>query len=275
MNPSFRFALLGRNVSYSKSPDIFTAIAQIAGITINFELISVEPADFVPSVNRLRDSGCNGFALTIPYKEAILESLDSLDAIAAKTGSVNCVMLDNLKLRGYNTDFYGFFLGLEPAREHLKSGPALVLGTGGAARTVIQALCTLPSVTDITVAGRSIRKIEPLLSETDRRIEFCQYPQLSPLTKPGYSLIVNATPLGGWNAPDRLPLPESFPFSPELIYYDLNYNADNKMVRLAQERGAVAIDGSRMLVAQALKSFLIWTGHEIPLPPIFENVFGG
>jgi shikimate 5-dehydrogenase len=58
------------------------------------------------------------------------------------------------------------------------------------------------------------------------------------------------------------------------IYYDLSYNPDNKLVATAQEAEVVAIDGSAMLVGQALRSFHIWTGTKLPFEPIYEDVFG-
>ncbi len=59
-----------------------------------------------------------------------------------------------------------------------------------------------------------------------------------------------------------------------MIYYDLNYNEDNKIIGSARQSGAVAIDGSTMLVWQALRSFDIWTGLQVQFEPVYRAVFG-
>ena len=54
-----------------------------------------------------------GCSVTIPHKEKIIPYLDSLDSNAKKIGSVNHVINNFGKLRGYNTDYYGSFFTLK------------------------------------------------------------------------------------------------------------------------------------------------------------------
>ena len=88
-----------------------------------------------------------------------------------------------------------------------------------------------------------------------------------------YDLVVNCTPLGGWNAIDESPLPDWFDWSMTRTYYDLNYNQNNLLIIGASQAGVKAIDGSIMLVAQALKSLQLWTSLDIPFEPVYNEVF--
>ena len=86
-------------------------------------------------------------------------------------------------------------------------------------------------------------------------------------------IIVNCTPAGGWNQPDGSPLPESFSWPAGRIYYDLNYNQGNKVLIEARSAGLRCIDGSSMLVGQALQSYYLWTGHRVAFDAVYKDVF--
>ena len=76
-----------------------------------------------------------GLNVTIPYKKLVIPFLDEIDDEAKEIGAVNCIKIKNGKLKGYNTDVYGFeksLLGLLEGQD-LKALSALILGTGGAA----------------------------------------------------------------------------------------------------------------------------------------------
>lgn len=271
-----RFALLGQSISYSKSPDIFAAIARETGRSIVFELRSIEPANLDNEVSALVGSGCDGFLLTIPFKEQIISRLNQIDLVAAQIRSVNSVQCRGKHLMGYNTDLDGFLFGLKPYYDSIRKHKCLLLGAGGAARAVLYGLLTEALVSDVTVvsrAGKSASIPSPNVLDSDK-VKAVSFDILSELQLDSFSLIVNATPLGGWNALDTLPLPEKFKFAENAVYYDLNYNADNPAIRFAKTRGCTTINGSRMLVAQALKAYLILTGEVVPFDPIYRAVFG-
>jgi shikimate dehydrogenase len=158
-----------------------------------------------------------------------------------------------------------------PFADKVTSAKALVLGTGGAARAVIHALLSDGPATSVTVVGRSR---ESLGKMAGYEFEFLSTDSLQTLSTKDLRLIVNCTPLGGWNVPEQLPLPPGFQFAPDTVYYDLNYNEGNRAIQFAAERGCTTIDGSVMLVGQALKSFFLWVDESIPLEPIYQAVFG-
>ena len=48
-----------------------------------------------------------GCSVTIPYKEKIIPYLDAIDNHAKKIGSINTIINNSGKLKGFNTDYYG------------------------------------------------------------------------------------------------------------------------------------------------------------------------
>ena len=69
-------------------------------------------------------------------------------------------------------------------------------------------------------------------------------------------------------------MPETFAWPNTGIYYDLNYNTDNPAIRIAHEAGMITIDGSAMLVGQAIRSFYLWSGQEVAFDNVYSKVFG-
>ena len=118
------FALIGRNVAYSKSEDIFDAIFKLVGVPGQFDLFDVEPADLESRIRTLALDGVSGFSVTIPYKSSVIKLLDDIDPVARALEAVNSVCVDNNRLLGYNTDCYGFGI---PLSEYNRAVMVLIL----------------------------------------------------------------------------------------------------------------------------------------------------
>ena len=135
-----RFGLLGRNINYSFSKGYFTD----KFTTENIEACTYENFD-IPEITAFSEIIKNnpdikGMNVTIPYKEQVITYLDKLSKKASKIGAVNTLKITKKgKLKGYNTDYYGFMESLKPLlQSHHKK--ALILGTGGASKGVAFAL---------------------------------------------------------------------------------------------------------------------------------------
>jgi shikimate dehydrogenase len=247
-----------------------------------FVIFDVAPGDFQAQLVELVKDGVQGLSVTIPYKQAVIKQLQEIDTIARALEAVNSVSIDSKTLCGFNTDCYGFSLPLREYGEKLKHGTALILGCGGAARAAVYSLYTDYELRRFTVLGRTGLKLTEFrlsLERNLRRIKIIPVveQEVASDTWEGasYDVIVNCTPLGGWNHPDEHPLPKGLRWGPGKIYYDINYNEGNNVVKSARDAGLNAIDGSAMLVGQALRSFDIWTGETVPFGPVYERVFGG
>jgi len=184
--------------------------------------------------------------VTIPYKEEVIPFLDKIDRKAKKIGAVNTIKITKSgKLKGYNTDFYGFRNSLKPLlkKEHKK---ALILGTGGASKAIAFALKKLGI--QYTFVSRT-KKSEKMLT----------YSELTENTIKEYLLIVNTTPLGTHpNTSDKPDIPYNF-ISDKHILYDLIYNpSETLFLKLGKEKGATIKNGLEMLELQAEKAWEIW-----------------
>ncbi len=273
----FRFGLIGNNVTYSKSADIFKAVFKQHGIDGNCEVFNISPEEFNHKFQTITDNVADGLSVTIPYKKNVIEFLDEIAPVAHAIKAVNSIRLIDGKRFGYNTDCFGFSYPLRQFSEKLKHSKALIFGAGGAAKATLYALFTDYEIKDFTIITRDEKKIQ-LFKESipadlkGLHISGCTFDNYTRVER--YAICVNCTPLGGWNMPDVMPFPSKCDMRAIKIYYDLNYNADNKCMKFAQSKTQHSLDGSAMLVAQALRSFYLWTGIKTEFEPIYKQVFG-
>ncbi len=229
--------LLGAQLSHSYSPAIHSQLGCYSYDL--FEKQNWEIESF------LRHGDITGLNVTIPYKKAVIPYLDELTPTAQKLSAVNTIVrLQNGKLLGHNTDYYGFASMLQRSGLEVGGKKALVLGSGGASATVTEVLKELgASVTVISRQGEN--NYNNLSLHQDARI------------------IVNATPVGMYPNSDVAPL--SLQQFPKLEgVFDLIYNpARTRLLQDAQERGLIAQNGLWMLVAQAKESAEYFTGAPI------------
>ncbi len=279
MKDQYTFGVVGHRISYSGSPKIFQSIADILRFKHTFELHDIAPDDFDVEFPIVLKSGIDGFSVTIPHKNSVMPLLNEIDPAAEQVGAVNSVCVRDGRSIGFNTDGDGFAVPLEKHRNDLKSGVALLVGAGGAAKAVAHCLHNRFAVNRFIVLGRDAVKLDAFcdslsnnFSGTD--IVFVRLDDYDSVAREDYSIVVNCTPLGGWNHPDESPFPANFNWLPEAIYYDLSYNARHKIVESARQKGLTAYDGSAMLIGQALRSLYLWTGLEVEFEPVYKAVFG-
>lgn len=240
-----RFGLIGKNISYSFSKQFFTEKFEIESLDDcsyeNFDINSI--GEFQNLIKN--NTTIKGFNVTIPYKESIIPYLDKLSMKAAQIGAVNVIRKTSKgKLKGYNSDYYGFMKSLQPLlKSHHKK--ALILGTGGAAKAIAFALDQLG--------------IDFLfVSRTTKNNMIC-YDQLTASIFENYHIIINCTPVG--TSPDisvSPTIPYSF-FTANHIAFDLIYNPEEtEFLKKSKANGAVTKNGFEMLVKQAEKAWKIW-----------------
>ena len=240
-----RYGLIGKNIDYSFSrayfAEKFEKLKNKNSEYVNFDLQSIsEFGDLLESQKNLR-----GLNVTIPYKQSIIPYLDSLSKKAKAIGAVNTIQITKSgKLKGYNTDWYGFYYSLKPLLKfHHKR--ALILGTGGASKAIEYALKKLGL--KYTFISRTKDANTLLYSELTEEI----------MAK--YTLIINTTPVGTFPNVDLMPeVPVEY-LSERHIVYDLIYNPEETaLMKAAKLKGAKVKNGYEMLVLQAEKAYKIW-----------------
>lgn len=125
---TFRSGLLGKTLTHSHSPAIHAMLGNP-----DYKLFEIAEED----VGAFLESEFDGINVTIPYKKTVMPYLSYIDPEALEIGSVNTIVRRGDKLHGYNTDIYGFEKTLERASISFKDKKILVLGSGGAAQTVL------------------------------------------------------------------------------------------------------------------------------------------
>ncbi len=240
-----RYGLIGKNIDYSFSrtyfADKFDKKKDNKSTYVNFDIQQIsEFSELLSTHDDIR-----GLNVTIPYKQSIIPYLDSLSKKAKKIGAVNTIQITKKgKLKGYNTDWYGFYHSLKPLLKYSHKR-ALILGTGGASRAIEYALNKL---------GIKYQFVSRTASE-----DSLTYQDLNQEILSNHTIIINTTPVGTFPNVDQHPeVPMEYITSKHIVY-DLIYNPEETtLMKLAKEKGATVKNGYEMLVLQAEKAYKIW-----------------
>lgn len=224
-----RYGLIGEKLGHSFSKIIHE---QLADYTYDLIPLTREELDVF-----MTEKNFSALNVTIPYKETVIPYLDEIDAHAQKIGAVNTIVNRNGKLKGFNTDFYGFRYMLQNNGIDVAGKKALVLGKGGASKAVIAVLEELGASEILTVYYKenpeTITYEDCYANHSDAQI------------------IVNTTPVGMYPKADDCPIDLSrFPDLSGVA--DVVYNPlRTQLIVEAEKRAINAAGGLEMLVAQA------------------------
>jgi shikimate dehydrogenase len=253
------YGLIGYPLGHSFSQQIFSEKFAREGISdARYELFPLKDIADLPDLLS-KNPELRGLNVTIPHKQSVIPFLDELDETARAVGAVNCIKIENQKLRGFNTDVYGFANSLTnffqdndrpdffQENNLYRRWPeeALILGTGGAAKAVAHVLKMLGIM--FQFVSRHPAGENQISYETLHSVIHCP------------SFIINTTPLG--MSPHENTCPD-LPFerlSPEHFVYDLVYNPpETLLLRRARARGCAVTNGLAMLHLQAEAAWKIW-----------------
>ncbi len=237
------YGLLGKNIGYSFSRNYFSKRFEKDNAACEYQNFDIPSIEELPSVLAAQD--IKGMNVTIPYKQAVIPYLDTLDPVAAEIGAVNVVKFDtNNRLIGYNSDYYGFSESLKPL---LTDGvkKALILGTGGASKAIAYALDQLGIAYQYVSRTPAAHQIS--------------YEALDAAMIESHQLIINCTPLGTHPNIAQCPPIAYDHLTADHILYDLIYNPEETtFMKHGKAQGATVINGLQMLILQAEKSWEIW-----------------
>lgn len=165
---NYQFGLIGYPIKHSLSPWIHESFLENNKLTGSYSIIEINPeASFPEEIEKLKARKLNGFNVTVPYKEKIIDYLDEIDEQAKHIGAVNTVLCKDGKWIGYNTDGSGYVRSLEdkyPEITDNKNLEFLILGAGGAAKGIYYGLVAA-GYRNITIANRTIEKAEAIIDQ--------------------------------------------------------------------------------------------------------------
>jgi shikimate dehydrogenase len=267
-------AVIGHPVRHSLSPAMHNAAFAALDLDWAYLAFDVPPDQGAAAVRGMAPLGIRGLSVTMPHKDAAAGAVDELSPTAAVLGAVNCVVNRDGKLVGENTDGDGFVAslrtdhGLDPAGMR-----CVVLGAGGAARSVIRALGQAGAA-EVVVVNRTPslgEQAAELAGPCGRAVTVSS----SPPVISAADLLVNATPVGMQRPAAESP---TTPIDPNLIRTDqvvadlVVHPLRTRLLAEAEARGARTVPGLGMLVHQAAIAFEHWTGRTAPLHAMWQAV---
>lgn len=251
--------ILGHGITYSRSPLIHGYWMNKYGVDSEYgicDLAAESLPDFLESIRAGKSAGCN---VTTPHKQAVIPYLDAVDDAASAIASVNTIYRRNGLLRGTSTDGAGYIghLRTEHPDLQLNNTQVLILGAGGAARSIAAALtnCGCPQ---IHVANRTLQKAQDIAKLQPDVIKPLAWDNMSSVAG-DVGLLVNTTSLG---MVGRQPL--AFPVEStrqDCVISDIVYAPlETELLAQARELGRPVLDGLGMLLHQAVPGFELWFG---------------
>ena len=242
-----KFGIIGHPLAHSYSKNFFNERFEnekIDAVYENYDIDNIKKIVEVLASNPTLE----GLNVTSPYKEKVLEYLDEASPEVRAIGSCNVLKISHGKvsihIKGYNSDYIAFRQSIQPLLNAHHTG-ALILGTGGAAKT----------------AGLVLKELglETAFVSRYQRPGNVTYDNLKPEDLETYNVIVNATPCGMY--PNVLDYPK-IPYegvNRHTLMYDLIYNPDETaFLYKGRQRGAVTKNGIEMHLLQAFESWRIW-----------------
>ncbi len=267
--------LFGFPVHHTFSPAMHNAAFAEKGMDYVYLPFEVPPEDLEAAVRGLIPLGIAGVNVTIPHKEAVIPFLDEISDTAKRIGSVNTIRVRDRKLKGFNTDAYGFETALFKEGGLTLSGKRIfVMGAGGASRAVCFQ-SALSGAAELVIADVLTERAETLASAVAEGVHGCRITTCSVEDKTiekavaGKDLFVNATPIG--MKEDDPPLIRVEWLEPSTTVFDVIYNPlETRLLREAKAQGLTVVNGIGMLVYQGVRAFEIFTDQKPPVETMLK-----
>ena len=231
------YGLIGEKLSHSFSKTLHEKY-----LNTNYELVSLTKEELKEFFLKKEFKGIN---VTIPYKKEVIQYLDYVDPLVKKIGACNTIINENGKLKGYNTDYFGFSFLLDENDVDVENKNIAILGSGGTFETVSNVLKDL--------GARNIYCIS-----REKKENTYTYDELYNLN---VDILVNTTPVGMY--------PNNYECLIDLDKLNVETVIDvifnplrTKLILEAKKRKIKAIGGLGMLVAQGVKSSELFLNKE-------------
>ena len=241
------FAVTGKPVLHSKSPDLFNAQFKASGANAAYVRIMAKNAE--QAIFLYKSLGLSGMNVTSPYKETMLKLVDHVSESARAIGGINTIVTRNGQLHGYNTDYYGVAQSFVDTGIDVNKKKCVVIGAGGAAKAAIFGMQQAGAqVTVVNRTAAKARRIAKQLSCESATIE--DLPTLLAETQ----VIVSALP-------QHINVVQSEWLTPKHIVFDANYKG-SILTPLAKEKHCTIVSANDWLLNQAVMAYKLFLDEE-------------
>ncbi|MTJ84285.1 MAG: shikimate dehydrogenase [Telmatospirillum sp.] len=252
--------VIGWPVGHSRSPALHGYWLQHYGIDGAYVPLPVPPDRFADVLRVLPAMGFRGANVTVPHKETALALADEVDPAARRIGAVNTLVLrPDGSILGRNTDAFGFIANLRQCSPDWRpdTGPAVVVGAGGAARAVVVALLDA-GVAEVRLVNRTLARAEAVAADLGGPVSVMAWEDRAAALS-GAGVLVNSSTLGMTGQPPLILPLDALPVTAtvcDIVYAPL----ETPLLAAAARRGNPGVDGLGMLLHPARPGFEAWFG---------------
>jgi shikimate dehydrogenase len=267
-------AVLGSDVSKSRSPAIHNAAYRVLGIRGLFDAVSVDAAGFESLVKDLGSRGFRYVNVTIPHKAAAAALATTRSAMVRNCGAANTLIFEPghpEAIHAENTDGYGLLAALSDLGADAGGQDAVLVGAGGAASGAIEAL---------TAAGARVRVVARRLEAAQELVDGIPL-QRRMLARPfawgdgglaraldGARMLVSSVPAAAWDDPAAAVDLAGIERDTAVLEMAYGNPGASSLGRAVRGRVARYSDGLGMLVHQAVRAIDLALGESVPLAPL-------
>lgn len=261
------YGIIGNPVSHSLSPAMHNAAFADLGensVYLPFQVVGLEAG-----IAGLKALGVKGVSVTIPYKEAVIPLLDTIEDVARKIGAVNTIEIKDMggkrHLCGSNTDWLGANRALSE-KVSLRGAHVVLLGAGGSARAIGFGL--QQEGAHVVLCSRTESRGRALAADLG-----CLWHPLDEADSLQGEILVNATSVGMQPEIQLSPVPQTilsrFQVVMDIVYAPL----ETRLLREAKAAGCLGINGLEMLLYQGVAQFELWTGKAAPVELMRQKLY--
>jgi shikimate dehydrogenase len=226
---------------------------------LNFLYKAFASQDLEGAIRGIRALKIRGCAVSMPFKEDVIQYLDKIDPSAKRIGAVNTIVNEESHLHAYNTDYIAVsdLIKKFDSPENAKT-PVLLLGSGGMAKAIACALYEHGYKNVLIVARNRVTG-----SDLAKAYGF-QYSATQPQDQT-FKWIINVTPIGMTPNPEnQSPFSDKMIAQAELVFDAVAYPPETVLIEKARKLGKKTISGFEIQVIQAREQFLLYTGKNPP-----------
>jgi shikimate dehydrogenase len=267
-------AVLGADVSKSRSPAIHNAAFRALGVDGEYRAFSVDARGFRPLVAKLRAEGYRYVNVTIPHKLAAARLADRQGPEVRVSAAANTLLFGPRgKVRAENTDGAGLLAALADLGVAARGGVVVMVGAGGAAAGALEALTRAGARVRLVArrpeAARALRRRLPESRRARVAVSSWTAPDLAAALE-GAQVLVSAVPAAAWTAPEAMGGLDALVKNAAVL--EMAYGGATPLAIAVARRTKRYADGLGMLVHQAARAVELAVGQPPPLPPLFRAV---